>query len=75
MNYMMWKLKFNFETNFLPFLKSDTRLVMTAVKYLFTIFSGTNVKIIGELYSPSSQFNSFRDGRVIGRRSLCDLPN
>lgn len=39
MNYMMWKFKFNFETNFLQFFKSDARFVMTAVKYLFTIFS------------------------------------
>lgn len=51
MNYTMWKLKFNFETNFLRFLKSDVRLMMTAMKYLFTIFSGTNVKIIVELYA------------------------
>lgn len=51
MNYTMWKLKFNFETNFLQFLKSDVRLMMTAMKNLFTIFSGTNVKIIVKLYA------------------------
>lgn len=50
MNDMMWKLKFNFETNFLQFLKSDARLMMTALKNLFTIFLSTNVKIIVELF-------------------------
>lgn len=51
--HRMWKLKFNFETNFLRFFKSDAfRLMMTAVE-IFLIYlkrGGTNVKIIVKLF-------------------------
>ena len=72
MNYMMWKLNFNFETNFLQFFKSDASSHDDrSIIFIYKFFRGTNVKIIVESYfSPSSQFYSFRDSKAFGRRSM-----
>lgn len=48
-HYIMWKLNFNFETNFLQFFKSRSGLMMTGPLWnIYLLFRrGTNVKIIG----------------------------